>query len=147
MLRLLPEIGELRICKLVVDFSELVSVSYSDPVSDPDSSSDCSPVCSSNWCMSGLSLPRYGCSALLSCSSSYHLSSYRITVTGFSDESSPGTYSRILYPLLLTLCSAGISLTFEFAKAGVASWCLIQMRSVGWLPVPLELAVVERSRV
>jgi hypothetical protein len=121
MLRLLPVIGELQICKLVLDFSELVSVLYSDPVSDPDSSSDCSLGCSLNWCISGLSLPRYGCSALLSYGSLYHLLSYRITVTGFSDESSPGTYNRILYPLLLTLCSVDISLTFEFAKAGVAS--------------------------
>ena len=80
-----------------------------------------SPVCSSNWCMSGLSLPRYGCSVLLSWGSSYHFPSYRMTVTGFSFVSSAGTYSRMSYPLLLFLWSAGMCLTFELAKTGVAS--------------------------
>ena len=43
-MRLSPVIGELRICRLVVDFSESVSVSDSDPSSE--SLPDCSPVSS-----------------------------------------------------------------------------------------------------
>jgi hypothetical protein len=71
-MQLSPEIGELQICRLVFNFSEL---SDSDPDSDPDSDSEPLSGCSSTgssvgslidsggasyWCMSGLACPMYG---------------------------------------------------------------------------------------
>ena len=71
--------------------------------------------------MSGLSFPRYGCRVHLLCGNSYHFSLCKMTVVGFAAESSPGTYSRMLYPRLLTLCPASTIRTLLFVKGGVAS--------------------------
>jgi hypothetical protein len=56
-MRLSPEIGELRICRLVFDFSEL---SDSDPDSDPGSGSDSEPL---SGCSSAGSSVGSGCAS------------------------------------------------------------------------------------
>src|SRR5580698_10022353 len=126
-MRLSPVIGELQICRLVLDFSELLSVSASD--SDPgpsESFPDCSSVCScktSYWCMSSLISPMYGCCVRLSCSSSCQWSSCQATTNGFPLD---GTYSRMSYPLLLFPCLLGTFCMCVFSNATgllVASCC------------------------
>jgi hypothetical protein len=158
-MRLSPVIGELRICRLVFDFSEL---SDSDPDSDPCSPSDSEPLsgcssagpsvgsgCASYWCMSGLSCPMYGWIVRLSCSSSCHRPWCSITAVGLPCSLFSGTYSRMSYPRLFNLWPAGTSCTrlLVLNVDPVASCCWIQMRVLRSLPVPLELAVIERSRV
>jgi hypothetical protein len=152
-MQLSPEIGELQICRSVFDFSKL---SDSDPDSDPEPLSECSLVgssigsgCESYWCMSSLSFPRYGWMVRLSCSSLCHCPRYSITAVGLPCSLFSGMYSQMLYPLLLAVCPAGTSCTplLVWLLGLVVSCHRIQMCSLCLLPVPLELAMIERSRV
>jgi hypothetical protein len=155
-LRFSPEIGELQICSFVFELSELSEslVSVSEPLPEcslagPSAGSSVGSGCTSYWCMSSRSGPRYGWLVLLLCSNSCHHPRYSITAVGLPCSLFSGMNSQMSYPLLLDVWFAGTNCTllFVWLLGPVASCCWIQMHLLCSLPVPLELAVIERSRV
>jgi hypothetical protein len=152
-MQLSPEIGELQICLFMSDLSKSLE-SVSEPLSECSSAGSSAGSLTGSggvlyWCMSGLSCPMYGWRTCLSCSSSCHCPWCSITAVGLPCSLFSGTYSRMLYPLVLFECPAGTSCTLLLVLNidPVASCCRIQMHSLQLLPVLLELAMIERSRV